>query len=101
MRLAPSRLYALLIAAVLVFASALATSPPAAARALYVRHCSWSYGYHHCHYQRYSPRHRYYRHRHYYRHYPYHRHYYRHYHRYPYCYYHRCYYHRPGWNNRY
>jgi len=81
-----SRIRALVGVAVLAFASALATSPPASARALYTRHCSWSYGYRHCHYQRYYPRHRYY---------------YRHYHRYPYCYYHRCYYPRPGWNNRY
>ena len=83
MRWVQGRVRVLLGMAVLVFASALLTSPPASAAVRYVRHCYWHHFHRHCYYQR---------------------HYYHRQYRHSYCYYHRCYYyyphHRSGWNSR-
>jgi len=86
MRWVNGRIRAVLGVAMLVFASAALTSPPAEAHSRAYHHCYWSHHQRHCHYHRARSRHRYYR---------------RCTWRHPFR---RCsasYRHRSGWNNRY
>lgn len=97
MMIATRRSRAILGAILFSFAASFVSffaSEPASAAVRYVRHCSWSHGYRHCYYRRYS----------------YHRHHGRtysrpYYYSRSYCYSHRCrypyyYYYPHGWNNR-
>lgn len=86
MRWVNGRIRAVLGVAMLVFASAVLTSPPAEAHSRAYRHCYWSHHQRHCHVHRAHSHHRYYR-RCTWRH-PFRR-----------CY--APYRHRSGWNNRY